>query len=289
MKAIVLAGGFGTRLHPLTKVASKQLLPIYNKPMLYYPVSSLIAAGIKDIAIITMTKDKKFYEALFGDGSELGIKISYLIQDYPNGIAESFIIAEDFIQDSPCCLILGDNIFFGENVESSMKDIVKNENNHNQAHVFAYHVGDPERYGVVKFDGNKVVQIVEKPKEYISSYAVTGLYFYPKGVSAKAKSLAKSDRGELEITDLNQLYLNENNLSVKILNSGCAWLDTGTHDSMLNASIFVKTLEERQNLLVGSIEYEAYKSGFININQYKDIAKKHSSSEYGKKLLAVLY
>lgn len=289
LKGIILAGGTASRLSPLSIVTSKQLMPIYNKPMIYYPLATLIAAGIKEIAIITTRHNQPDFQKLLSYGQELGINISYYIQEKANGIAESLIITEDFLCDSPCCLILGDNIFYGNDISQKMllaKNLIKNDD---KAHIFAYHVKDPERYGVVEFDKNqKPISITEKPKKYISNYAVTGVYFYPSFVNEYVKQLKPSKRGELEISELNEIYLNKNKLNVHLLDRGTAWLDTGTHDSMLAAGIFVKTIEERQNLLVGSIEYESLLKGFISEKQYISLAQRYKNSEYSNRLMEMI-
>ncbi|AZL15695.1 glucose-1-phosphate thymidylyltransferase RfbA [Rickettsiales endosymbiont of Stachyamoeba lipophora] len=289
MKGIILAGGSGTRLYPTTKVISKQLLPIYNKPTIYYPLSLLISSHIRDIIIISTPQTQPLFEDLLGNGEELGLKIKYLAQSKPNGIAESFIIAEPLIQNTPTCLVLGDNIFYGEQMHKLCLDAQIQVKTQNKGVIFGYHVKDPEKYGVAEFNENmKVVSIEEKPFIPKSNYAVTGLYFYPSDVVEKAKSLTPSKRGELEITDLNMLYLNEDRLDLQIFGASCAWLDTGTHDSMITASQFVQTLEQRQNLLIGAIEYEAYKAGFIDKQQFHKLAEKNSSSSYGGQLFNML-
>ncbi|HPF51152.1 MAG TPA: glucose-1-phosphate thymidylyltransferase RfbA [Draconibacterium sp.] len=283
MKGIILAGGSGTRLYPVTRSISKQIIPIYDKPMIYYPLSVLMLAGIREILIISTPTDIVLYQNLFGDGSQLGLKLSYVIQPSPDGLAQAFILGDEFIGDDNVCMILGDNIFYGYNFRSILEDAAKLEDG---AIVFGYYVNDPERYGVVEFDeSGKVISIEEKPEQPKSNYAVTGLYFYSNDVIQKAKNLKPSKRGELEITDLNRLYLNEERLSVKLLGRGFAWLDTGTHESMLQASNFIATIEERQGLKVSCIEEIAYKMGFINRDQLIELAKPLSKNQYGQYLL----
>lgn len=285
MKGIILAGGAGTRLHPATQAISKQILPVYDKPMIYYPLSILMLAGIRDILIISTPRDIKVFHELLGDGSRLGIKFTYMVQPKPEGLAQAFIIGKDFIGDSPVCMILGDNIFYGQ----GLGDVLMNAANLTEgACVFGYYVNDPERYGVVEFDREgKVVSIEEKPKKPRSSYALTGLYFYGNDVVKKAISLKPSARGELEITDLNQLYLDENKLIVKVLGRGMAWLDTGTHDSLLQASNFIATLEQRQGLKASCVEEIAFKRGFITRKQLLKLAKDYGKSQYGSYLVRI--
>jgi glucose-1-phosphate thymidylyltransferase len=283
MKGIILAGGAGTRLYPITRSISKQIIPVYDKPMIYYPLSVLMLAGIRDILIISTPTDIGLYENLFGDGSQLGINISYKIQPSPDGLAQAFILGEEFIGDDNVCLILGDNIFYGYNFRSVLEEAA---NIKDGSIVFGYHVNDPERYGVVEFDeSGKVISIEEKPEKPMSNYAVTGLYFYSNDVVQKAKNLKPSKRGELEITDLNRLYLEENRLNVKLLGRGFAWLDTGTFDSLLQASNFIATIEERQGLKVSCIEEIAFKKGFISKEQLLDLAKPLSKNQYGQYLI----
>lgn len=286
MKGIILAGGSGTRLYPLTLSVSKQLLPVYDKPMIYYPLSVLMQAGIRDIMIISTPEDTPKMERSLGDGSNFGISITYAIQEKPKGIAQSFLIAENFIANSPVCLILGDNIFHGDNLEQKIKRASKLEEG---ALVFGYRVSDPERYGVVVFDDLLNVQsVVEKPKEYISSYAITGLYFYDSTVVSKARTLSPSARGELEITDIQNLYLSENKLKVDILDSGMAWLDAGTFDSLMEASQYVQIIEKRQGRKIACLEEIAFTHGWItkdNIIELSSIGYKNSYSEYLKKLI----
>lgn len=283
MKGIILAGGSGTRLYPITRSVSKQILPVYDKPMIYYPLSVLMLAGIKDILIISTPTDIGLYENLLGDGSQLGIRIFYKIQPSPDGLAQAFILGDEFIGDDNVCLILGDNIFYGYNFRSILEEAA---NLKDGSIVFGYYVNDPERYGVVEFDSaGKVISIEEKPEVPKSNYAVTGLYFYSNDVVKKAKSLKPSKRGELEITDLNRLYLNEDRLNVKLLGRGFAWLDTGTHDSLLQASNFIATIEQRQGLKVSCIEEIAFKMGFINKEQLLELAAPLSKNQYGQYLI----
>jgi glucose-1-phosphate thymidylyltransferase len=283
MKGIILAGGLGTRLYPITRAISKQILPVYDKPMIYYPLSVLMLADIRDILIISTPDDIGFYKNLFGTGRQLGLNISYKIQPFPEGLAQAFILGSEFIGNSSVCLILGDNIFYGYNFRSILNDAAKLDDG---ALVFGYYVKDPGRYGVVDFDDdNKVISIEEKPRNPKSNYAVTGLYFYSNDVVEKALQLKPSARGELEITDINRLYLEEGRLNVKLLGRGFAWLDTGTHDSLLQASNFIATIEQRQGLKVSCIEEIAYKRGFISREQLIELAKPLSGNQYGKYLL----
>ncbi len=285
MKGIILAGGSGTRLYPITRSISKQIIPVYDKPMIYYPLSVLMLAGIREILIISTPTDIVLYENLFGDGSQLGLKLSYVVQPSPDGLAQAFILGEEFIGDDNVCMILGDNIFYGYNFSGILEEAA---NLKDGAVVFGYYVNDPERYGVVEFDKNgKVISIEEKPEKPKSNYAVTGLYFYSNDVVKKAKGLKPSKRGELEITDLNRLYLNENRLNVKLLGRGFAWLDTGTHDSLLQASNFIATIEQRQGLKVSCIEEIAFKKGFIDKDQLIELAKPLSKNQYGQYLLSL--
>ncbi|HKJ79622.1 MAG TPA: glucose-1-phosphate thymidylyltransferase RfbA [Prolixibacteraceae bacterium] len=283
MKGIILAGGAGTRLYPITRSISKQIIPVYDKPMIYYPLSVLMLAGIREILIISTPSDIGMYEKLFEDGSQLGLKISYKIQPSPDGLAQAFLLGEDFIGNDSVCLILGDNIFYGYNFREILEEAASLKDG---ATVFGYYVNDPDRYGVVEFDEEKrVVSIEEKPKQPKSNYAVTGLYFYSNDVIAKAKNLKPSARGELEITDLNRLYLKENRLNVQLLGRGFAWLDTGTHDSLLQAGNFIATIEQRQGLKISCIEEIAFKKGFINRDQLLDLARPLAKNQYGEYLL----
>ncbi|EMY80217.1 glucose-1-phosphate thymidylyltransferase RfbA [Psychroflexus gondwanensis ACAM 44] len=281
MKGIVLAGGSGTRLHPLTLAVSKQLMPIYDKPMIYYPLSTLMSAGIREILIISTPNDLPLFRKLLGDGSSLGCKFEYAVQADPNGLAEAFIIAEDFIGNDKVALILGDNIFYGTGLDQLLQD----NTNPDGGIIYAYHVHDPERYGVVDFDTNgQVKSIEEKPKHPKSNYAVPGIYFYDNDVVDIAKSITPSDRGELEITDVNNAYLKKGKLNVSILDKGTAWLDTGTFNSLMQASQFVEVIEERQGLKIGSIEETAYKMGFISKDQLKKITEPFLKSGYAKNI-----
>ncbi|MAN28533.1 MULTISPECIES: glucose-1-phosphate thymidylyltransferase RfbA [Mesonia] len=281
MKGIILAGGSGTRLHPLTIAVSKQLMPVYDKPMIYYPLSTLMSAGIKDILIISTAKDLPLFEQLLGNGKNLGCNFQYAIQENPNGLAEAFIIGEDFIGDDKVALILGDNIFYG----SGLDELLQSNNDPDGGVIYAYHVHDPERYGVVEFDENgKAISIEEKPKKPKSRYAVPGIYFYDNEVVEIAKNIKPSDRGELEITDVNNAYLTKGKLSVSILDKGTAWLDTGTFKSLMQASNFVEAIEERQGLKVGAIEEVAYKMGYITKEEMKKQVKSLLKSGYAKNL-----
>ncbi len=282
MKGIILAGGAGTRLHPITTSISKQIIPIYDKPMIYYPLSTLMLAGIREILVISTPADIGLYKKLLKDGSQIGLKIEYAIQESPDGLAQAFIIGEQFIGDSNVCLILGDNIYFGYRFQDTL---IKAAAIKDGALVFGYYVKDPERYGVVDFDDSgKVLSIEEKPKNPQSNYAVTGLYFYSNDVVEKAKNLKPSERGELEITDLNKLFLNENRLQVELLGRGMAWLDTGTHESLLKASNFIATIEYRQGLKVACIEEIAYIKKYISREQLIKIAESMKNNQYGKYL-----
>jgi glucose-1-phosphate thymidylyltransferase len=285
MKGIILAGGAGTRLYPLTKSISKQIIPVYDKPMIYYPLGVLMLAGLRDILIISTPKDIHLYEDLLEDGHQLGIRLSYEIQPSPDGLAQAFIIGENFLNGDHASLILGDNIFYGHGFGQVLLETSKLEDG---AVVFGYFVNDPERYGVVEFDNyGKALSIEEKPKHPRSNYAVTGLYFYSNDVVDKAKKLKPSARGELEITDLNRLYLEENRLKVKIMGRGMAWLDTGTHESLLQASNFIQTIEDRQGLKVSCIEEIAYNRGYITRDQLLELARPLSKNKYGQYLLKI--
>ncbi len=286
MKGIILAGGSGTRLFPITISISKQIVPIYDKPMIYYPLSVLMMAGIREILIISTPKDIVLYENLFKDGSHLGLSIHYAIQPSPDGLAQAFIIGDKFIGNDNVCMILGDNIFYGYGLRKILKESASLSEG---AIVFGYYVKDPERYGVVEFDKEgKVISLEEKPKQPKSNYAVTGLYFYDNTVAEKAKQLKPSARGELEITDLNKLYLSENKLQVKLLSRGMAWLDTGTHESLLMASNFIATIEQRQGLKVACIEEIAYREGFIDKEQLLSLAQFYRNNPYGEYLMDIV-
>ena len=288
MKGIILAGGSGTRLYPITSVVSKQLLPIYDKPMIYYPLSTLMLSGIQDILIISTPYDTPRFNELFDDGSHLGLNISYMVQPSPDGLAQAFLLGENFIGDDPVSLILGDNIFFGHGLSGMLQNSVKTVQSKNDAVIFGYSVKDPQRYGVVSFDDSgKVTDIVEKPSQPKSNYAVVGLYFYPNEVVNIAKNVKPSKRGELEITSVNQAFLDMNSLSVELMGRGYAWLDTGTQQAMNNASNFIKTIEERQGLKVGCVEEIAYHQGFIDKGQLDNLAAKYSN-EYAEYLKALI-
>ncbi len=288
MKGIVLAGGSGTRLYPMTQVVSKQLLPIYDKPMIYYPVSMLMLAGIRDILIISTPEDTQRFENLMGDGSKFGINLSYKIQPSPDGLAQAFILGEEFIGDDACCLILGDNIFYGNGMRARLENAVKNAEN-GRSTVFGFYVNDPERFGVVEFDKNgKVISIEEKPKEPKSNYAVTGLYFYPKGVSEKAKAVKPSARGELEITTLNQMYLEEDAVDVILLGRGFTWLDTGTTDSLLEAARFVQIMQTHQGIVMSCLEEIAYTRGWLSKEAVLAQAELMAKNAYGQHLKNVV-
>lgn len=285
MKGIILAGGAGTRLYPITKSISKQIVPIYDKPMIYYPLSILMLAGLREILIISTPKDLPLYQDLFDSGDQIGLRISYAPQPSPDGLAQAFLIGEEFLDGDDACLVLGDNIFFGYNFGRIVEEASQLSHG---AIVFGYYVNDPERYGVAEFDENgTVISLEEKPVVPKSNYAVTGLYFYDKTVVAKARSLRPSARGELEITDLNRLYLNEETLKVKVLGRGMAWLDTGTHDSLLQASNFIATIEQRQGLKVACIEEIAYNKGYISKEQLISLAEPLRKNQYGQYLLAL--
>lgn len=285
MKGIILAGGSGTRLHPLTLSVSKQLMPIYDKPMIYYPLSTLMYSGIREILIISTPKDLPLFEDLLGDGKKYGCSFSYAVQEAPNGLAEAFIIGADFVGSDKVALILGDNIFYG----SGLAKLLQSNNDPDGGIIYAYRVHDPERYGVVEFDEDgKAISIEEKPKDPKSNFAVPGIYFYDNDVIEIAKNIIPSHRGELEITDVNKVYLERNKLSVSILDRGTAWLDTGTFQSLMQASQFVEVIEERQGLKIGAIEAAAYEMGFIDKAQFKNLAEPLLKSGYGKNLLGIL-
>ncbi|MBE6789238.1 MAG: glucose-1-phosphate thymidylyltransferase RfbA [Ruminococcaceae bacterium] len=288
MKGIILAGGAGTRLYPLTMVTSKQLLPVYDKPMIYYPLSTLMLAGIKDILIISTPEDTPRFENLLGDGSQFGINLSYKVQPSPDGLAQAFLIGEEFIGDEACAMVLGDNIFYGNGFRKILYAAVENAENNNRATLFGYYVNDPERFGIVEFDKNgKVLSVEEKPENPKSNYAITGLYFYPKGVSAMAKDVKPSKRGELEITTLNDMYLKKDVLSVQLLGRGFAWLDTGTMDSLVDAADFVRTIECRQGIKISAPEEIAYRNNWIDKEKLLESAEKYGKSPYGAHLKAV--
>lgn len=288
MKGIVLAGGSGTRLYPLTKVTSKQLLPIYDKPMIYYPLSTLMLAGIKDILIISTPADTPRFESLLGDGSQFGISLTYCVQPSPDGLAQAFILGEEFLNGEPGAMILGDNIFYGNGFRTLLKKAVANAEEKKRATVFGYYVPDPERFGVVAFDDNgKALSIEEKPKDPKSNYAVTGLYFYPGDVCKRANMVKPSDGGELEITTLNDMYLQDRLLDVQLLGRGFAWLDTGTMEALLQAANFVETVQSRQGIVISAPEEIAYINGFINKERLMEAAKNYGKSPYGEHLKAV--
>lgn len=289
MKGIVLAGGSGTRLYPITKGVSKQLLPIYDKPMVYYPISVLMLAGIRDILIISTPQDLPGFKRLLGNGSDYGVRFEYAEQPSPDGLAQAFLIGESFIGDDSVCLVLGDNIFYGQSFTAMLKDAVNNAENEQKATVFGYYVNDPERYGVAEFDkAGNVLSIEEKPSVPKSNYAVVGLYFYPNKVVEVAKRIKPSTRGELEITTVNQEFLNGGDLKVKLLGRGFAWLDTGTHDSLSEASTFVEVIEKRQGLKVACLEEIAFRNGWINVEHLKQIAAPMIKNQYGQYLLNLL-
>ena len=288
MKGIILAGGSGTRLYPVTKVASKQLMPIYDKPMVYYPLSTLMLAGIKEILVISTPEDTPKYEYLLGDGSQLGMSISYKVQPSPDGLAQAFILGDEFIGDDDVCLILGDNVFYGGQLPERLQKSVQTVESTQNAVVFGYYVNDPERYGVVEFDSEgQAVSIEEKPSAPKSNYAVSGLYFYPNDVVTVAKEQKPSPRGELEITDVNKTYLDQDRLKVEQMGRGYAWLDTGTHDSLLEAAQFVQTLEKRQGMKISCIEEIAFRMGYIDKTQLISLGNEMANNQYGQYLLTI--
>lgn len=287
MKGIILAGGSGTRLYPLTRVTSKQLLPIYDKPMIYYPLSTLMLAGIKDILVISTPEDTPRFKELLGDGRNFGVNLSYAVQKSPDGLAQAFLIGEEFIGNEPCAMILGDNIFYGGWFRKNLEEAVKSANE-GKATIFGYYVNDPERFGIVEFDKDRnVISVEEKPKHPKSNYCITGLYFYDKRVVEMAKKVKPSDRGELEITDLNRLYLEENDLKVQILGRGFAWMDTGTMDSLMEAATFVQTVQNRQGVVISAPEEIAYYEKWISKEELLKSAKRYGKSPYGKHLKRV--
>jgi len=286
MKGIILAGGSGTRLYPLTKGVSKQLMPIYDKPMIYYPLSVLMLSGIQEVLIISTPEDLPRFEQLLGDGGHIGMKFEYIVQPSPDGLAQAFVLGKNFIGDDDACLVLGDNIYYGHGITGMLSNAVMNAKDKNMATVFGYHVQDPERYGVVDFDNaGKALSIEEKPDKPKSNYVVTGLYFYPNDVVKKVAKIAPSDRGELEITTVNQMYLSEERLTVELMGRGFAWLDTGTHEDLLEASTFIETIERRQGLKVACIEEIAYEKGYITKEQLKELAQPLAKNQYGQYLL----
>ncbi len=287
MKGIILAGGSGTRLYPLTRVTSKQLLPIYDKPMIYYPLGTLMLAGIRDILIISTPEDTPRFKELLGDGSHFGINLSYAVQPSPDGLAQAFIIGEEFISDEECAMILGDNIFYGGWFRKNLQEAVSNAKN-GEATIFGYYVKDPERFGIVEFDQDlRVVSVEEKPQNPKSNYCITGLYFYPKGVAKMAKAVKPSARGELEITTLNDMYLQKNRLKAQVLGRGFAWLDTGTMESLMEAALFVQTVQNRQGVVISAPEEIAYHEQWINKEQLLESAKLYGKSPYGEHLKRV--
>ena len=286
MKGIILAGGSGTRLYPITKGVSKQLVPIYDKPMIYYPLSVLMLAGITEVLVISTPDDLPNFQKLLGNGSDIGMKFLYVVQPSPDGLAQAFILGEEFIGNSDVCLVLGDNIFYGHGLTELLAQSVKNAQDENKATVFGYYVKDPERYGVAEFNENgEVISLEEKPTNPKSNYAVVGVYFYPNDVVQKAKDVVPSDRGELEITTLNQDYLNEQRLKVELMGRGYAWLDTGTHESLLEASMFIQTIENRQGLKVACIEEIAYEMGYISKEKLLELAQPLKKNQYGQYLI----
>ena len=288
MKGIILAGGAGTRLYPLTMVTSKQLLPVYDKPMIYYPLSTLMLAGIQDILIISTPVDTPRFEALLGDGSQFGVHLQYKVQPSPDGLAQAFLLGEEFIGDEACAMVLGDNIFYGNGFSRTLRAAAENAEKKERATIFGYYVTDPERFGIVEFDENgKVLSVEEKPEHPKSNYCITGLYFYPKGVSALAHEVKPSARGELEITTLNDMYLRREKLDVQLLGRGYAWLDTGTMDSLLEAADFVQVIQKRQSVVISAPEEIAYKNGWTSREQLLESAARYGKSPYGAHLKAV--
>ncbi len=285
MKGIILAGGAGTRLYPLTMVTSKQLLPVYDKPMIYYPLSTLMLAGIKDILVISTPTDTPRFEQLLGDGHQFGVNLSYCVQPSPDGLAQAFILGEEFIGEEACAMVLGDNIFFGDGFSHTLKKAAENAEINGRATIFGYHVNDPERFGIVEFDKDgKVLSVEEKPQHPKSNYCITGLYFYPSGVSAMANQVRPSARGELEITTLNDMYLKQERLDVELLGRGYAWLDTGTMDSLLEAANFVQIISKRQNYVISAPEEIAFKYGWISREELLESASRYGKSPYGEHL-----
>ncbi|MCB5280240.1 MAG: glucose-1-phosphate thymidylyltransferase RfbA [Sulfurovum sp.] len=286
MKGIILAGGSGTRLYPITRGVSKQLTPIYDKPMIYYPLSVLMLAGIKEVLIITTPQDQVSFQNLLGDGKDLGMRFEYIVQPSPDGLAQAFLLGEEFLSGDDACLVLGDNIFYGHGLTQLLASSIKNVKEEKKATVFGYYVRDPERYGVAGFDENgNVTSIEEKPKNPKSNYAVVGLYFYPNDVVQKAKKVKPSDRGELEITTLNEMYLHEERLKVELMGRGYAWLDTGTHESLLEASQFIQTIENRQSLKVACLEEIAYEMGYISKEKLLELAEPLKKNQYGQYMI----
>jgi glucose-1-phosphate thymidylyltransferase len=286
MKGIILAGGSGTRLHPVTEAVSKQLLPVYDKPMIYYPLSALMLAGIRDVLVISTPSDTPRFEQLLGDGTKWGIKLQYAVQPSPDGLAQAFLIGKNFLAGEGCCLVLGDNLFFGHDFAKQLRDAAERTEG---ATVFAYAVQDPERYGVVEFDANrKAISLEEKPKNPKSRYAVTGIYFYDNQIVSVAEAMKPSPRGELEITDVNRWYLERGQLTTELMGRGMAWLDTGTHDSLLDASMFIQTIEKRQGLKVACLEEIAYRQGYIDAAQLQELAKRLAKSSYGEYLKRII-
>lgn len=286
MKGIILAGGTGSRLYPITKVVSKQLMPIYDKPMIYYPLSILMISDINEILIISTPEDLPRYKQLLGSGSDIGMKFEYVVQPSPDGLAQAFILGKEFVNDEDVCLILGDNIFYGDGMSDLLTSAVTNVKNKETATIFGYHVNNPQQYGVVEFDGNdKAISVEEKPNNPKSNFAITGLYFYPNDVLKKVEEVLPSDRGELEITSLNKMYLDEKRLEVKLMGRGYSWLDTGTHKSLQEASTFIELIEKRQGLKVACIEEIAYKKGYITKEQLLKLAKSMANNQYGEYLM----